>query len=147
MTTCTSFRNVVDKRLKDGKKIAEIGEEFCSALKDPAAKVIRAIKNDPAKGEKYLIEEAEVIGFNGVPQLQKAIANREKRQAKTPHNSPKKSKVKKMSLKKLDNEMMHLIKEYHEANPNDWETNLLNYIEEFKKTLSDKKDLNEEDKQ
>lgn len=61
MTICSKMYEALDKRLEEKKSLDEIGSELCDAVIDPRGKAIRLIKNH--KGEKYLKENAEWLGY------------------------------------------------------------------------------------
>lgn len=54
----------IDKRLEEKKSLEEIGCELCDAVKDPKGKALRIIKN--YKGKKYLVDNAEWLGYDVV---------------------------------------------------------------------------------
>ncbi len=62
MTICDSTLKAVNKRLEQKKSLNEIGAELCDAVDDPRGKAIRLIKAH--KGEEYLIENADWLGYN-----------------------------------------------------------------------------------
>ncbi len=59
---CTKLFEALDKRLEEKKTLDEIGRELCDTVTDPRGKAIRLIKAD--KGEKYLIQNADWLGYD-----------------------------------------------------------------------------------
>lgn len=59
---CSKIFEALDKRLEEKKTLDEIGRELCDTVTDPRGKTIRLIKAD--KGEEYLIENADWLGYD-----------------------------------------------------------------------------------
>lgn len=141
MTICKSMIKAVDTRLDNGKKIGEIGKELCDGVKNPDRKIIRIIKEIDGKGEKYLIENGDKIGFTGVTQLRNAIERREK---KKDNPTATKKKAQKIGLEKTEEEKPHndneqmteLIKKYHDRHPQDWKEIIMEFIKDIEDKLS-----------
>ncbi len=62
MTACGKLFESLDKRLEEKKTLDEIGRELCDTVDDPRGKAIRLIKVH--KGEEYLIENSDWLGYN-----------------------------------------------------------------------------------
>lgn len=58
---CTKLFLSLEKRLEEKKSLNEIGQELCDTVDDPRGKAIRLIKIN--KGEKYLIDNADWLGY------------------------------------------------------------------------------------
>jgi transposase len=127
------MKTAVETRIDNGKTIEQIGQELCSGVKHPERKIIRIIKEIEGKGEPYLIENAEGLGFKGVTQLQKAIEKRESGEI-----SPKRKIVQNSGLqeKPLNEQTKELVKKYQDEDSENWKANLLKCIDDFETEFS-----------
>lgn len=75
MTLCELITNPITRMVEEGKNLDEIAEAICPSIQYGRQKIIRVIKD--FLGEKYLIEHAEVLGYDvGKAQLAKKRTTR-----------------------------------------------------------------------
>lgn len=62
MTLCELITNPITRMVDEGRNLDEIAEAICPSIQYGRQKIIRIIKD--FLGKKYLIDHAEVLGYD-----------------------------------------------------------------------------------
>jgi translation elongation factor EF-G len=126
------MKDAVEKRLEEGKTLEEIGQDICSGVKSSKRKIIRIVKEIEGKGEQYLIDNSEKLGYDGVGQLKSAKKKVQKIAVQVPEQEQESTE----SVEKtFDEQLFELLEKLRAEYPNDWEEKVQKYIAEYRETV------------